>query len=87
MHRIYVDGGSSTEIMYEHCFQQMSIDMKETIRSPTSPLIGFEGQLLWPLGIITIPLTLFDYSGRGSKTVSADFMVVRAPSLYNVILG
>ncbi|PWA89450.1 reverse transcriptase domain-containing protein [Artemisia annua] len=44
-------------------------------------------QILWPLGVITLSLTMYDYSGRGSKTVMAEFMVVRAPSPYNVILG
>ncbi|GJT22083.1 hypothetical protein Tco_0892020 [Tanacetum coccineum] len=63
IHRVYVDGGSSTEIMYEHW------------------------QVLWPLGVITIPLTLFDYHMRGSKTVTTDFLIVRAPLPYNVILG
>ncbi|GJW63981.1 hypothetical protein Tco_0115865 [Tanacetum coccineum] len=46
IHRIYVDGGSSAEIMYEHY-----------------------------------------YAGKGSRTITTDFMIVRAPSPYNVILG
>ncbi|GKD04010.1 hypothetical protein Tco_1178984 [Tanacetum coccineum] len=46
-----------------------------------------EGQVLWPFGVITIPLTLFDYHMRGSKTVTTDFLIVRAPLPYNVILG
>ncbi|GKB86407.1 reverse transcriptase domain-containing protein [Tanacetum coccineum] len=87
IHRVYVDGGSSTEIMYEHCFQQLTNKAKALIRSPTSPLVGFAGQVLWPLGVITIPLTLFDYHRRGSKTVTTDFLIVRAPLPYNGILG
>ncbi|GJR42638.1 reverse transcriptase domain-containing protein, partial [Tanacetum coccineum] len=86
IHRVYVDGGSSIEIMYEHCFQQLTNEAKTLMRSPTSPLIGFAGQVLWPLGVITIPFTLFDYNGRGSKTIITDFMIVRTPSPYNVIL-
>nr|GEW73713.1 reverse transcriptase domain-containing protein [Tanacetum cinerariifolium] len=46
-----------------------------------------KGQSLWPLGVITLPLTIYDYSGRGSKTIVVDFMVVQAPSPYNAILG
>ncbi|GKA15122.1 reverse transcriptase domain-containing protein [Tanacetum coccineum] len=87
IHRIYVDGGSSTEIMYEHCFQQLSNEAKVSIRALTSPLVDFAGQVSWPLGIITVPLTLFYYNGNGSKTIMTDFMIVRAPSPYNVILG
>ncbi|GJR91868.1 reverse transcriptase domain-containing protein [Tanacetum coccineum] len=87
IHRIYVDGGSSIEIMYEHCFQQLSNEAKALIRAPTSPLVGFASQVSWPLEIITASLTLFDYNGKGSKTIMTDFMIVRASSPYNVILG
>ncbi|GJX52541.1 hypothetical protein Tco_0280910 [Tanacetum coccineum] len=31
IHHMYVDGGSSTEIMYEHCFQQLSNEAKASI--------------------------------------------------------
>ncbi|GJW42807.1 reverse transcriptase domain-containing protein [Tanacetum coccineum] len=41
IHHIYMDRGSSTEIMYEHCFQQLSNEEKASIRSLTSPLVGF----------------------------------------------
>ncbi|GKE24969.1 hypothetical protein Tco_1436481 [Tanacetum coccineum] len=67
IHRIYVDGGSSTEIMYEHCFQQLSNEARASIRAPTSPLVGFVGQVLWPLGIITAPLTLSITTGKAVK--------------------
>ncbi|GJU96072.1 retrotransposon gag domain-containing protein [Tanacetum coccineum] len=87
VHRVYVGSGSSAEIMYEHCFQQLTDETKASIRPLTSPLIGFAGQVLWPHGIITIPFTLFDYEGKGNKTITTDFMVVRAPSPYNIILG
>ncbi|GJT60432.1 reverse transcriptase domain-containing protein [Tanacetum coccineum] len=87
IHRIYVDGVSSAEIMYEHCFLQLDNETKASLRLPTSPLVGFSGQVLWPLGVITAPFTFSDYMGKGSKAITMDFMVVRAPSPYNVILG
>ncbi|PWA45310.1 hypothetical protein CTI12_AA518950 [Artemisia annua] len=31
IHRIYVDGGSSAEILYDHCFQQLSGALKATL--------------------------------------------------------
>ncbi|GJY52368.1 hypothetical protein Tco_0443215 [Tanacetum coccineum] len=86
IHRIYVYRGSSTEIIYEHCFEQLTTEEKKTMRPPTSSLVGFVGQVSWPLGLITLSITLYDYRGHISKTVMADFMVVRAPSFYNIIL-
>nr|GEY05087.1 reverse transcriptase domain-containing protein [Tanacetum cinerariifolium] len=74
IHRIYVGNGSSAKIMYEHCFQQLPDKIKASIQSPTSPLIGFTGQVLWPLGVITIIFTLCDCNGKGSKTITTDFM-------------
>lgn len=53
---------------------------------PTTPLSGFVGQLSWPLGLITLPITIYDYGGRFNQTIEVDFMVVRAPSTYNIIL-
>ncbi|GJY48054.1 hypothetical protein Tco_0438010 [Tanacetum coccineum] len=41
IHRIYMNRGSSTKIMYEHCFQQLSNEEKASIRSLTSLLVGF----------------------------------------------
>ena len=87
IHRIYVDGGSSAEIMYEHCFEKLTPEERRTMSPPTAPLIGFAGQLSWPLGSITLPVTVYDYRGYLSKTIEVDFMIIRAPSPYNIILG
>ncbi|GJW94082.1 hypothetical protein Tco_0173754 [Tanacetum coccineum] len=77
IYRIYVDGGSATKILYDHCFQQLSAALKANLLPPTTLLIGFTGQALWPLGVITLPLTMHDYHGRGSKTIVVEFMVVQ----------
>ncbi|GJT62341.1 reverse transcriptase domain-containing protein [Tanacetum coccineum] len=75
IHRIYVDRGSSTEIMYENCFEQLTTEEKKTMRPLTSPLVGIAGQVSWPLRLITLLITLYDYRGHISKTVIGDFMV------------
>ncbi|GKD93578.1 reverse transcriptase domain-containing protein [Tanacetum coccineum] len=87
IHRIYVDGGSSAEIMYEHCFEQLTSGEKKAMRPPTAPLVGFARQISWPLGLITLPITIYDYHGHTSQTIVVDFMIIRAPSPYNIILG
>ncbi|GJX97850.1 hypothetical protein Tco_0353648 [Tanacetum coccineum] len=87
VHRIYVDGESSAEIMYEHCFNQPTTEHKKKLQPPTTPLVGFVGQKSWPLGIISLPLTLINYRGHIRKTIMVEFMIIRASSPYNVILG
>ncbi|GKC23328.1 hypothetical protein Tco_1025478 [Tanacetum coccineum] len=72
---IYVDGGSSAETMYEHCVEQLNDEQKATTRPQKTPLAGFSKQLLWPLGVVTLSLTMSDYRGRCSNSVMAKFMV------------
>ncbi|GKE83305.1 hypothetical protein Tco_1553305, partial [Tanacetum coccineum] len=89
IHKVYVDGGSSTEIMYEHCFEQLLAEEKKTIRPPTTPLVGFAEQVSWPLGLIILPITLYDCSGHISKTIMAGIAIIKGekfqPNVYNHI--
>ncbi|GJS21476.1 hypothetical protein Tco_0450108 [Tanacetum coccineum] len=62
-------------------------EQKKELQPPTIPLVGFAGQKSWPLGIISLPLIMIDYRGHIRKTITVGFMIVRPPSLYNVILG
>nr|GEZ62749.1 reverse transcriptase domain-containing protein [Tanacetum cinerariifolium]GFB02353.1 reverse transcriptase domain-containing protein [Tanacetum cinerariifolium] len=39
--RIYVDGGSSSEVMYEHCFRNLGPDIRAKLRESRVPLVGF----------------------------------------------
>ncbi|GJW34757.1 reverse transcriptase domain-containing protein [Tanacetum coccineum] len=82
IHRVYVDGGSSTEIMYEHCFEQLTAEEKKTIRPSTTQLVGFAGQVSWPLGLITLPITLHDYRGHISKTVMGGIAIIKGEKFH-----
>ncbi|GKC41415.1 hypothetical protein Tco_1059137 [Tanacetum coccineum] len=73
--------------MCEHCFEQLPAEEKKAVRPPTTPLVGFARQVSWPLGLVTLLITLYDYRGLISKTIMVDFMIVREPSPYNIILG
>ncbi|GJY43701.1 hypothetical protein Tco_0431914 [Tanacetum coccineum] len=55
--RIYVDGGSSSEIMYEHCYNSFDVDTKSRLRKSNAPLVGFSGEIYHPLGIIDLRVT------------------------------
>ena len=60
MHWVLVDNGSSVDILYYLVFQQMRIDRKQLI--PTNaPLIGFGGIRVFPLGEVTLSVTIGDY--------------------------
>ncbi|GKB74681.1 reverse transcriptase domain-containing protein, partial [Tanacetum coccineum] len=50
IHRMYIDGGSSMEIFYEHCFNQLRPEIKNQMIPATTSLTGFSGETIWPLG-------------------------------------
>ncbi|KAK9074310.1 hypothetical protein SSX86_006908 [Deinandra increscens subsp. villosa] len=83
--RIHVDGGSGTEIMYEHCFVRMMPDIRARVQEDYTPLIGFSGEMVRPLGKITLPFTIGE--GLTRRTIDLTWSIVRAPSKYNAIIG
>ena len=79
-----MDNRSSTDILYYPVFQQMRIE-REWLVPTNAPLIGFEGTKVYPLGMVTLPVTVGDYPQQITKDVS--FLVVDSSSTYNAILG
>ena len=59
-HRVLVDYGSSVDILYYLTFQQMRVE-KEQLIPTNAPLIGFGGMKVYPIGAITLPITIKDY--------------------------
>nr|GEV01458.1 reverse transcriptase domain-containing protein [Tanacetum cinerariifolium] len=45
IHRMYVDGGSASEILYEHCFSRLRLEIKNQLVPATTPLIGFNEEV------------------------------------------
>ena len=82
--RIMVDQGSSTDILYKRCFDQLGIPM-EDLKDHYGNLIGFTGDQIPAIGKIDLRLTVGDHPRVNSNTV--EFIVVQAPSAYNVLLG
>ena len=60
MHRVLVDNGSSTDILYYPAFQQMRID-KERLILTNAPLVGFGRSRVFPLGAVTLSIVVGDY--------------------------
>uniref|UniRef100_A0A2N9G201 Integrase catalytic domain-containing protein n=1 Tax=Fagus sylvatica TaxID=28930 RepID=A0A2N9G201_FAGSY len=82
--RVMVDNGSSADILYLPAYQQMRLD-KDKLRPMDAPLVGFTGDKVCPVGIVTLPITVGTHPKTVSKTV--DFLVVNCPSAYNAIIG
>uniref|UniRef100_A0A2N9HPQ8 Uncharacterized protein n=1 Tax=Fagus sylvatica TaxID=28930 RepID=A0A2N9HPQ8_FAGSY len=52
--RVMVDNGSSADILYLPAYQQMRLD-KDKLRPMDAPLVGFTGDKICPVGIVTLP--------------------------------
>ncbi|GKA75878.1 hypothetical protein Tco_0782256 [Tanacetum coccineum] len=85
VHRMYVDGGSTSEILYEHCFNRFRPKVKNQMILATTPLVGFSGEIIWPLGQISLLVKIGDE--EHSTSAWMNFMVVRSPSPYNRVIG
>lgn len=54
VHRIYVDMGSASEILYEHCFNWLRLKIRSMMILATVPLIGYSGNVIWQIGQLTL---------------------------------
>ncbi|GJX58844.1 hypothetical protein Tco_0290234 [Tanacetum coccineum] len=85
IHRMYVDDGSASEILYEHYFNRLRPEIRKQLIPATTPLNGFNGKLIWPMGKIQLLVKIGDEEHSASSWMN--FMVVRSSSLYNGIIG
>ena len=58
---------------------------RERLISTNAPPVGFGGTKVYPLGAVTLPMTVGDYLQQITKDVT--FLVVDYSSAYNAILG
>ena len=56
-----MDNGSSADILYYPAFQQMKLE-RDQLRPVYSPLVGFGGMKVQPVGTITLPVVVGAYS-------------------------
>ena len=81
--RILVDNSSSANIIYLSTFQQLKV-APERLHPFDSPLVSFNGDRVYPKGIVTLTITIGSYPKQ--LTHQLDFLVVNYPSFYNVII-
>ncbi|KAL0463060.1 UNVERIFIED_CONTAM: hypothetical protein Slati_0193600 [Sesamum latifolium] len=82
--RIFVDSGSSMDILFIKVYQQM--ELGDVPLEPVDTLLyGFAGEVVHPLGQISLPISLGIEPARKTRIVR--FMVVDMPFAYNLVLG
>lgn len=82
-----MDNGKSVNIIYKLFLRGLPKDVQKYLKSAISPVVGFAGQSVWIMGKISLPFTLEDYRDSIQKTILTKFIMIKAPSLYNMLLG
>ena len=59
--RVLVDNGSSANILYYPAFQQMKLG-RDQLCPMNSPLVGFGGMKVQPVGTVMLPVVVRAYS-------------------------
>ncbi|GJW71016.1 reverse transcriptase domain-containing protein [Tanacetum coccineum] len=85
IHRVYVDGGSSTEVLYEHCFNRLRQNIKRQMVPATTSLTSFSGETIWPLGQLRLLVIIGD--ADHSTKAWMNFMIISSLSPNNGIIG
>nr|GEV92928.1 hypothetical protein [Tanacetum cinerariifolium] len=75
--------GSSSEVMYEHCFRNLSVETRAK-QEPRTPLVGFSRKVSYLIGTINLNVTIEE--PERLQTMLMESAVVKSHSPYNVIL-
>nr|GEV33006.1 hypothetical protein [Tanacetum cinerariifolium] len=65
--RVYVDEGSSVEVMFEHCFENLGPRIKARLKETQTDLVRFAGEISKPLGKIELETVIIAECRRLEK--------------------
>ncbi|XP_071924151.1 uncharacterized protein [Coffea arabica] len=82
--KVYIDPGSSVDVMYFRTFESLKF-AREHMTPVRTPLVGFEGHIVHPEGMVTLTVTVLRHPR--CRTIPVNFVVVKADSPYNLLLG
>jgi len=84
VHRVLVDQGSSADVMFWSTFNKLQLS-PDQLRPYTDCLYGFAGDQVEVRGHLELRTSFTD--GVTSRTENIRYLVVNAPSAYNILLG
>jgi len=84
VHHVLVDQGSSADVMFWSTFNKLQLS-PDQLRPYTGCLYGFAGDQVEVRGHLELRTTFTD--GVASRTENIRYLVVNAPSTYNILLG
>ncbi|GJZ56946.1 reverse transcriptase domain-containing protein [Tanacetum coccineum] len=76
VNRVYLDSGSSYEVIYEHCFLKLKPSIRSLRVDSKIPLVGFSGEQSWSLR--EVPLEIMIGKGPLTVTKTLNFVIVRS---------
>lgn len=82
--RVLIDQGSSSDVLFWETFKRLGLDA-EQIKLFNGSLVGFSGEQVEVRGYVELKTTIGE--GRNAKTLRVRYMLVKARSSYNIILG
>jgi len=82
--KVLIDQGSSVDILYWATYQKLQLPTTAIVPYD-EPIYGFSGEKLSTRGYIDLH-TIF-HDGAQTKTIPIRFLIVNAPTSYNVLLG
>ena len=84
VHRVLVDQGSSADVMFWPTFSKLQLS-PDHLKPYPGCLYGFAGDQVEVRGYVELRTTFTD--GVVARTEKITYLVVNAPSAYNILLG